>query len=67
MSITKIGKASATRQKPAAVLPISISRKAAVVAPKMSAPITTATKDKRAGLRAVTSNRLVFCHGYSGG
>ena len=39
----KIGSARATRQKPAAVLPTSISRRAAVVAPNIRAPMTTAS------------------------
>jgi hypothetical protein len=66
VSTSKIGKAKATRQKPAAVLPMSISRKAAVVAPKMRAPITTAIKDKNAGLSPFTNHRLVFCQGQAG-
>ena len=39
----KIGSARATRQKPAAVMPTSISRRAAVVAPNIRAPTATAS------------------------
>ena len=60
------GSARATRQKPAAVLPTSISRNAAVVAPKISAPSTTASTDKDVVLGDVIGCRCAWGGGLSG-